>query len=31
MLDFVLLQIDPLENQRRNEKLLFAVVFLMLN
>lgn len=31
MLDFVLLQIDPLANQQRNEKLLFAVVFLMLN
>ena len=31
MLDFVLLQIDALANQRRNEKLLFAVVFLMPN
>lgn len=31
MLDFALLQIDLLANQRRNEKLLFAVVFLMLN
>lgn len=31
MLDFALLQIDPLANRRRNEKLLFAVVFLMLN
>lgn len=31
MLDFALFQIDPLVNQQRNEKLLFAVVFLMLN
>lgn len=31
MLDFALLQIDPLVNKQRNEKLLFAVVFLMLN
>lgn len=31
MLDFALLQIDLLANQRRNEKLLFAVVFLMPN
>ena len=31
MIDFVMLPIDPLAKQRRNEKLLFAVVFLMLN